>query len=127
MSAIINMNHLPRKVVPIVLLFFKVTLVNAQYKDSAQSFLPLQVGHIWNYRLTFAIIHGQVVTNIENNFLFPSQFSLKQNYPNPFNPTTRIQYEIPVTSEIRLYIYNIRGQKIRTLVEDGSAGEAGRR
>jgi hypothetical protein len=46
----------------------------------------------------------------------PKNYALLQNYPNPFNPTTNISYQIPVSSEIDLSIYNIFGQKVVTLV-----------
>jgi len=46
----------------------------------------------------------------------PKVFSLKQNYPNPFNPETNIDFSIPVTSDIRLEIYNVLGHKINTLI-----------
>ena len=46
----------------------------------------------------------------------PSNFRLEQNYPNPFNPSTAIQFQIPKTTEVQLDIYNMLGQKIRTLV-----------
>jgi len=47
----------------------------------------------------------------------PSGYRLFQNYPNPFNPTTRIIFQIPKESQIHLVIYDILGQKIRTLVD----------
>ena len=43
-------------------------------------------------------------------------FELKNNYPNPFNPETIIKFELPHTSFVKLEIYNMLGQKIRTLI-----------
>jgi len=47
----------------------------------------------------------------------PVNFTLLQNYPNPFNPSTVIGYELNKPSHISIDIYNLLGQKIRTLVE----------
>tara|TARA_B100001248_G_scaffold125881_1_gene94407 strand:- start:91 stop:2703 length:2613 start_codon:yes stop_codon:yes gene_type:complete len=42
----------------------------------------------------------------------PDQFELSNNYPNPFNPTTSINFNIPIASEVVLTIYNITGQEV---------------
>jgi flagellar hook assembly protein FlgD len=55
----------------------------------------------------------------------PLTYQLEQNYPNPFNAQTRIRYALPETSPVRLVIYNIHGQKVRTLVD--ALQPAGRR
>ncbi|MCK4980560.1 MAG: T9SS type A sorting domain-containing protein, partial [Candidatus Delongbacteria bacterium] len=39
-------------------------------------------------------------------------------YPNPFNPTTTIKFSIPEEGEVDLTIYNIKGQKIKTLAKN---------
>ena len=51
----------------------------------------------------------------------PELFSLRQNYPNPFNPVTNIEFKLPVTSDVRLSIYNFVGQEINTLVNERTA------
>jgi flagellar hook assembly protein FlgD len=47
----------------------------------------------------------------------PEKYELSQNYPNPFNPTTQIRYQLPNTDKVRITIYNLSGQVVRTLVD----------
>jgi len=47
----------------------------------------------------------------------PTVFALHNNYPNPFNPVTNINYDIPEVSDVTLEIYNVMGQRVRTLVQ----------
>jgi hypothetical protein len=47
--------------------------------------------------------------------VLPASSSLGQNYPNPFNPATHIQYHLAAPADVQLSIFNLVGQKIRTL------------
>lgn len=46
----------------------------------------------------------------------PSAFGLHQNYPNPFNPSTDIGYDVPEASFVKLNVYSVLGQQVRSLV-----------
>jgi uncharacterized delta-60 repeat protein len=52
----------------------------------------------------------------------PSSFSLHQNYPNPFNPSTRIKFDIPKGSLVRLKVYDMLGREVAELVNEKLAG-----
>jgi len=55
---------------------------------------------------------------IENPLQILESFGLEQNYPNPFNPTTTIQYNLPKGVDVQLEIYNLLGEKVKTIVNE---------
>ena len=61
---------------------------------------------------------------VNDNIKTQETFVLQQNYPNPLNTETIIKYEIHKPAKINLSIFNISGQKIKTLIDKNqSAGE----
>jgi hypothetical protein len=46
----------------------------------------------------------------------PKEFKLHNNYPNPFNPITKIKFEVPKNSIVKISIYDITGREMRILV-----------
>lgn len=62
---------------------------------------------------------GGAVTDVdENGNLLPEVFSLEQNYPNPFNPETKIVFNLPYSSNVKLKIFDVLGNEISTLVNE---------
>lgn len=77
--------------------------------SSSQSTLnSFEVADISNYLVSVQKEEKQVL----------NKYLLNQNYPNPFNPTTKISYQIPHTSKVKLKIYDSLGREMKELVNE---------
>lgn len=95
------------------------------YSDNGQTYANQIAYWPWQgifsyYPQKLAKIHlASPSTSIEDEAsgkLIASNFALHQNYPNPFNPTTVINYDLPHPAKVEINVYNILGQKIKTLM-----------
>ena len=74
----------------------------------------------YTYRLKQIDNDGQhgYSKNIEVEFGTQKEYELTQNYPNPFNPTTTIGFNLQEAGIVKLTLFNILGQELRTLVNE---------
>jgi hypothetical protein len=55
------------------------------------------------------------LTDVQNDQV-PGTFALSQNYPNPFNPSSRIEYSIPRSGDVRIAVYDVLGREVQVLI-----------
>ena len=80
-------------------------LISANYHD----YNGIDSGSAYVYFNDDVSIENVSIDILDNTILF-------ENYPNPFNPTTTINYSLKENSRVSLNIYNIKGQKVKQIV-----------
>ena len=79
--------------------------------DRAETWLELRAGAV---QTTEEVVHLANPRSLRVR-LVPERFALSQNFPNPFNPETTIRFDLPVDAEVRLELFDVLGQRVRTL------------
>ncbi len=73
----------------------------------------------YSYRLKQIDYNGTIKYYYLSNEIIigvPGKFSLSQNYPNPFNPVTKINFELPVNTNVKLAVFDVTGRMIAELI-----------
>ena len=75
---------------------------------------------LYIYRLKQTDFDGtfEYSNEIEVTVSLPVNYALHQNYPNPFNPATTIEFSLPEKSNVRVSVYSVLGQLVKTLVNE---------
>ncbi|MFZ4723927.1 MAG: T9SS type A sorting domain-containing protein [Paludibacter sp.] len=48
----------------------------------------------------------------------PTKYNMSQNYPNPFNPTTKIDFEIPENTFVKIVMFDILGREVKSIMKE---------
>jgi len=88
---------------------FSQVYMNINNKDGTTQKIPIDEIR----KLTFTGVVGVEDSKLMTQTL--KSFTLLQNYPNPFNPSTSIEYQIPKPGKVKVTIYNITGEVVKTI------------
>lgn len=87
-----------------------ITTMYVQYKYPDHQVFSVKHDEHW------AMLYDLLDKGEISEIYIPKYANITTNYPNPFNPTTTIEFSVPETSQVKLVIYNLRGQKVRDIV-----------
>lgn len=82
--------------------------------QTSSSFVP-QNNTQWR-KFSFQLENIVSVNNGYDNI--PSGYRLSQNYPNPFNPETKINFDLPVSGNVSIKVYDITGREIFVIINE---------
>ena len=80
-------------------------------------FVEVSDGHVTVASDTF-FFSLSLPSGIHSKSYIPKRFELFQNYPNPFNPNTTIVFQLARSEEVTLTLYDVTGQRIRSLIQE---------
>lgn len=88
-----------------------------EYLSGREDVWYVALGHLYLYELMSNNEYTLTEVEITDNKV-PEKLHLEQNFPNPFNPTTTINYSIPTNRHVNITLYDILGNRIKTLIDE---------
>ncbi len=78
----------------------------------------------WDNNIGNYVFKNSIITSASNlTHEIQTGFKLSQNYPNPFNPDTKIEFDVPKISDVRVSVIDVTGKEVAVLVNKSlSAG-----
>ena len=91
---------------------FEGSVISSYFFPEQNKLVVRKNSSIHLYDITYTTV------DTEDEVLINNKPILFNNYPNPFNPSTTISYSLQHASNLRVDIYNIKGQKVKSLVNE---------
>ncbi len=95
------------------------TMKDGLSDDNVKNIAVAPDGTIWIGTNNGISIYKDITpVSVDNSEYTPKTISVLYNHPNPFNPSTTINFTLPSSDFTSLVIYNLSGQKVRTLIAE---------